>query len=145
MCIVKISSPVILQMWENKYGPVAYPRPFWTWWYLIYTLSSATLPLNVRIIWLDPFYDGSSFYVACVCNHYHRTNQNFRSMMGLTSHISCVYDTFSSYHVSFSLTTSLTMMGLSPGHLVCALFHIPLRIPLVVSVEYFLLVVSVEY
>ena len=42
--------------------------------------------------------------------------------MGLTSHISCVYDAFSSYHVSFSLMTSLTMMGLDPGHLVRSLY-----------------------
>ena len=45
------------------------------------------------------------------------------------------------------------MMGLGPGHLVCALFRflkalfvVPVaQIPLVVSFEYFLLVVLVEY
>ena len=43
--------------------------------------------------------------------------------MGLKSHLSCVYDDFSSYHIPFSSTTSLTMMGLGPGNLVRALFH----------------------
>ena len=66
-------------------------------------------------------------------------------MMGLTSHISCLSDVFSSYCVSFSLMTSLKMMVMGPGHLVRALFHFPLKIPLVVSVEYSPLVVSVEY
>ena len=72
--------------------------------------------------------------------------------MGLASYLSCVYDAFSSYRVSFSLTTSLTMMVLGPGHLVRALYHFPLIITLVVSVEYFQLiesqnplVVSVDY
>ena len=80
--------------------------------------------------------------------------------MGLTRHVSCVYDTFSSYRVSFylissltkmSLMTSLTMMVLGPGHLVCALFNL-LKFPLIVFVECFQLmesqnpvVVSVEY
>ena len=144
LCIVKISSPVILQMWESKSGTGADPRPFLTWWSLIYTLLSATLPLNVRIILSDPLFDGSSFYVACVCNHCHQTNQNRRSMIGLTSHISCVYDAFSSYRISFSSITSLRMMVLGLGHLVCAIFHFPLKILLVVSVKLFQLVMSVE-
>ena len=55
--------------------------------------------------------------------------------MGLTSHILCVYNDFSSYRVSFSLMMSLTMMGLGPGHLVRALFHFHLKNPLVVSVS----------
>ena len=54
--------------------------------------------------------------------------------MGLTSHLSCVYDDFSCYRVSFSSMTSLIMMGLGVSHLVRALFHFPLEIPLVVSV-----------
>ena len=74
--------------------------------------------------------------------------------MGLTSHLSCVYDAFSSYHVYFSLMASLTMMVLGPGHLVRALFQSSVKILLivsvaqnwlVVSVDYFTLVVSVEY
>ena len=117
-------------MWENKSGAGSDPHPFWTWWYLIYTLSSTTFPLNVRIILSDTFYDRSSSYVACVCNHCCRTNQNRRLMMGLTSHLSCVYNTFSYYRVSFSLMTSLTMMGMGPGHLVCALLLFPLKIRL---------------
>ena len=74
--------------------------------------------------------------------------------MGLMSHLSCHSDTYSSYCVSFYFMTSLTMMVLGPGYLVRALFHFPLKIllvmsveycPLVMSVEYFKLVVSVEY
>ena len=50
-------------------------------------LLSATLQLNVRIILSDPFSDLSSFYVACVCNHCCRTNQN-RLTMSLTHPVS---------------------------------------------------------
>ena len=85
-------------------------------------LLSADFPLNVRIIWSDPFPNGSYFYVACVCNHCHWTNYNCCSMMGLMSHLSCVYDAFSFYGVSFSLMTSLMMMVLGPGHQVHAIF-----------------------
>ena len=81
--------------------------------------------------------------------------------MRMMSCLSCVSDTFSSYRVSFSLMTILTMMVLVPGHLVRALFHFPLKscwscqfnivrwlcqfniFLLVLSVEYFLLVMSV--
>ena len=41
---------------------------------------------------------------------------------------------FFSCRVSVSLVTSLTMMGLGPGHLVRALFHFALSIRLVMSV-----------
>ena len=140
-----MSCPVILKMWENKSGAGADPHPFWTWWLLIYILSSATFLLNVRIILPGPFSYGYSFYVVCVCNHYCRTNHNCRSMMGLMSLISCLSDTFSSYCVYFSLIMILTVMVLVPGHLVRALFHFPLKIPLVVSVKYFPLIVSVEF
>ena len=85
-------------------------------------LFLATLTLNVRIIWPDPFSDGSSFFVTWVCNCCHQTNQNHRSMMGLTIQISYVYDALSFYSVSFSLMTSLTMVVLVPGHLVRAFF-----------------------
>ena len=131
LCIVKISLPVIPHMWENKPGAGADPHPFWTWWYLIYMLLLATFPLNVRIIWSDTFSDCSSFYVACVSNHCHWTGETHRSKMGLAIHLSCFYDAFSSYHVSFFLVTSLTMissmtslmmMVLGPGYLVRSLF-----------------------
>ena len=121
------------------------PHPCWTRWSFIYTLLSATFPSNLHIIWLDPFSDWSYFYVACVCNHRHWTNQNRRSMMRLMSHLSCDYEIFSSFWLSFSLMTSLTMMVMGLVHLVRALFYVLLKIPLVMSVEYFLLVVSVEY
>ena len=66
-------------------------------------------------------------------------------MMGLVSHISCLSKTISSFHVSFSLMKRVTMIILGRVHLVRALFHYSLKILLVVSVEYFLLVMSVEY
>ena len=44
-------------------------------------------------------------------------------MMGLTSHLSCLSEVFSSYRVYFSSMMSLTMMGLGPGHLVRVLLH----------------------
>ena len=94
-------------------------------------MLSADLPLNLRIIRLDHFYYGSSFFVACLCNHFHQKNQNRCSKMVLTSHLSYAYDDFSSCRVSFSfisiltkisLMKSLTMMVLGPGYLVCAFF-----------------------
>ena len=63
-------------------------------------------------------------------------------MMGLTSHISCFHNTFSSYRISFSFMTSLKIMVLGPGHLVRAIFH-SLTYPLVVSVAKILFVLSV--
>ena len=93
-----------------------------------------------------------------------RKNHNRRSKMGLTSHLSNAYDTFSSFHVSFSLISSLTkislmtsliMMVLGTGlpenlvYLVCALFYFS-KIPLIVFVDCHVMVtntfvVSVEY
>ena len=96
LCIMKISYTVILQKWENKSGSGSDPHPFWTWWYLIYTISSATFPLNVRIIWWNPFPDYFSSSVACVCNHCNQTNHNFCLTMGLMSHLFCVSNYFSS-------------------------------------------------
>ena len=55
-------------------------------------------------------------------------------MMAMTIHLSCIYDTFSSYRVYFSLMKSLAMIGLGLGHLVESLFHFALAITLVMSV-----------
>ena len=77
----------------------------------------------MRIILSDPLSDRFSSYVVCVCNHCRRTNQNRRSMMGLTSNISCVYDAFSSYRISFYSAMSLTMTSLGSGHLVHVLLN----------------------
>ena len=92
----------------------------------------------MRIILLDPFFNRFSSYVVFACNHCHWKNQNFRSMMDLTSHLSYISDTFYSYRVSFSLMTSLTIMGLDPGHLVRARFYSALIVTLVVLVALFM-------
>ena len=97
-------------------------------------LSSETLLLNVHIILWGPFSGCSSSYVVCVYNHYCRMNQNCCLTMDMTSHLSCLSDDFYFCRVSFSLVMSLIMMGLGPGHLVRALLHFALTIPLVVSV-----------
>ena len=97
-------------------------------------MSSATLPLNVRIILSDPFPDRFSSCVVCVCNHCCGTNQNFRLMIGLTSTLFCAYDSFVSYRFYFSLMKSLKMMDLGLGYLVHAILNSPLVILLVVSV-----------
>ena len=55
-------------------------------------------------------------------------------MMGLPSHLYCIYNNFSSYSVSFSSMSSLKMIGMGPVHLVYPLFHFVLAIMLVVSV-----------
>ena len=71
--------------------------------------------------------------------------------MSLKSPVPCVSDAFSLYHVSFCwaycnfyhlaihicLIMSLTMMGLTPGPLVHALFLFALNIPLVVLLNTF--------
>ena len=77
---------------------------------MTYTLSSENFLLKLRIVLLYPFPDISYLCVAYIYNDCHRTNQNYRSNMGLTSHISYAYDTFSSLCASFSLTLSLMMM-----------------------------------
>ena len=108
-------------------------------------LYSETFPLTLRITWLYPLSDDSSFWVSCVYSYFHQTNQN-RSIMSLTSHVSYVSDTFSLYPASFfwvyfhcyhltyhiCLMMSLTMIGLSSGLLVSALFLFSLMNPLVV-------------
>ena len=63
-------------------------------------------------------------------------NQNRRSKMGLTSHIYCLSNTFSSYHDYFSLMKIMTAVVLGPGHLVRSHFRFSLKIMLVVAVEY---------
>ena len=102
-------------------------------------LLSETLPLNVRIILSDPFPDGPSFYVTCVCSHCCWANQN-HSKTSLTCYVSCISDAFSSCCVSFYLINqncfhstnyfysvmSLTMTGLDPGPMVPALFYFAL-------------------
>ena len=84
------------------------------------------------IILSNHFSNSSSFYVTCVCNHCHWTSLNPRSKMGLTRHLSCFYQVFSFYLVSFSVMMSLTIISSmtsptvifpGPGHLVRALFH----------------------
>ena len=51
------------------------------------------------------------FCVACACNDCHQKNQSCQSKMGLMSHISNAYDTFSSSCFSFSLLLSPMMMS----------------------------------
>ena len=68
---------------------------------MTYTLLSAILLLNLRIILSDPFLDVSSFCIACVYNECHQKNQIRRSKMGLTSHLSNTYDAFSSCFLFF--------------------------------------------
>ena len=54
-------------------------------------LSSAILPLKLRIVWSDPF---SNVYCSCVvyvyndCHLMSRSHQNHHSRTGLTSHLS---------------------------------------------------------
>ena len=73
-------------------------------------LSSENFPLKLRIVLSDPFSDVSYFCVVYVYNDCHQRNQNHRSMMGLTSHLSDAYDAFSSSCASFSMLSSLITM-----------------------------------
>ena len=69
------------------------------------------LPLNLRIVWLDPFPNVSYLFVVYVCNDYHWTNQNHCLKMGWTIHLSDAYDAFSSSCFYFSLVLSLMTMN----------------------------------
>ena len=117
-------------------------------------LLSATFPLDVHIILLDTFSNGSSFYVAYVCSHCHQKNHN-RLPMNLTRSFSCISEFFSSYRsfyinlLEFLFLTNYIYFdeesydggsgSIIPG---MALFHFALGTLLVVFVN--TLVVSVE-
>ena len=73
-------------------------------------MSSAILPLKFRIILSDTFFCISYLCVVYVYNDCHRTNQNHRLKMGLSSHLSDAYNNFSSSCASFSLLLSLMTM-----------------------------------
>ena len=73
-------------------------------------LSSEILPLKLRIVLSDHFSGVSYLCVTYIYNDCHRTNQNHRSKMGLTSHLSDAYDDFSSSCASFSFLLSLMTM-----------------------------------
>ena len=96
----------------------------------------------MHIISSDPFSGGSSFCIVCVCNHCHLKNQDRSSNISLASHLSDAYDNFSSYHVSCSFMTSMTMMGLGLVYLAPAIFLF-LNNPLVMSPDKISFVVSV--
>ena len=110
--------------------------------------SSEILPLKLRIVLSDPFSGVSYICVTYVYNDCHRTNYNHRSKMGLTSHLSDAYDTFSSC-ASFSLLLSLMTMTPTnqmttvqgPGSLPVREFCYVLNYPLIESF-YFCLVES---
>ena len=122
---------------RKKSSAGADTHPFWTWWYLIYTLLSATLLLNVRIIWLDTFSNLFSSYVTCVCNHCHQTNQIRCSMMVLAIHFPCVYDAFLLIAFLFFDDESENDESGSWSSGTCT-FPFPLKKPLVVSVAQYL-------
>ena len=76
-------------------------------------LSSAILPLKLRIIWSGTFSDVSYLCVVYVYNDCPQMNQSHQihhSRTGLTSHIIYAYDAFSSFYFSFFYVLSLTMM-----------------------------------
>ena len=75
---------------EKKSGAGEDPHPFWTLLFLIFTLSSATFPLKVRIIISDPFSDGSSFYVVCVCSHCRQTKPESLENESYASYFMCL-------------------------------------------------------
>ena len=71
---------------------------------------SAILPLKLRIVLSGPLSGVFNICVVYVYNDCHRTNQNDRSKMSRTSHLSDAYDDFSSLCASFSLLLSLMTM-----------------------------------
>ena len=76
-------------------------------------LSSAILPLKLRIIGSDPFFDVSYSCVVYVYNDCPQTNQSHHSQhsrTGMTSHLFYAYDAFSYFYFSIFYVLSLTMM-----------------------------------
>ena len=76
-------------------------------------LSSANLPLKLRIIWSDPFPDVSYSCVVYVyndCPHMNQSHQSHHSRTGLTSHLFYAYDDFFNLYFSFFYVPSLTMI-----------------------------------
>ena len=104
-------------------------------------LSSAIMPLNLRIVLLDPFSYVFYLCVFYVYNDCHRTNQNHRSKMGRTSHLSDTYDAFFSSCASFYLLSILMTMTPAnqmttvqdPGSLLVRAFRYVLNYPLIDS------------
>ena len=104
-------------------------------------MSSAILPLKLRIVLSDPFSYVYYHFVPYIYNDCHRTNQNHRSKMGLTTHLSDAYDAFSSSCAYFSLLLSpmamtptnqmTTVQG--PGSLPVCAFRYILNCPLIKS------------
>ena len=107
-------------------------------------LLSEIFPLKLRIVSSDPFPDVSYRCVTCVCNNCHEKNQSRRSKMGLTSHLSSAYDTFSYSLFYFSLLLSPmtmypmdhTMKVLGPGSLPFRAFLHVLNYSLIVLMDY---------
>ena len=66
---------------------------------MIFDLYAVVSHFVVKVAYnlIGSFSQCLSFCVVCVCNNCHRTNQNCRSRMGMTSHLFDAYDTFSSY------------------------------------------------
>ena len=103
---------------------------------------------------MDPFSDVSYLCVVNIYNDCYQTNQNHRSKMGVTSHLSDAYDAFSSSCISFYLLLSLMTMTTmnetttvqGPGSLLVRDFRYVLNYPLI-EPFYCLLVESylVEY
>ena len=76
-------------------------------------LSSAILPLKLRIIWSGHFSNVSYFcvfYVYNDCPQMNQSHQSHHSRTGLTSHLFYAYDIFTSFYFSFFYVLSLTMM-----------------------------------
>ena len=74
-------------------------------------LSSEIFPLKLRIVLSYPFSGVSYLCVVYVYNDCHQMNQNHRSNMGRTSHLSDAYDDFSSLCAYFYLLSSLMTMN----------------------------------
>ena len=91
-------------------------------------MSSELLPLKLRIVLSDNFSDVSYLCVAYVYNDCHQTNKNHRSKMGLMSHLSDVYNSFSSSCAYFPLLSSpMTMTTTNQMTTVQGLGSLPIR------------------
>ena len=112
---------------------------------MIFDLNAVVSNFAVKVAhnMIGSFSDVSYLCVVYVYNECHRTNQNHRSKMGLTSHLSDAYNAFSSSCASFSLLsivmkmipTNHMMMDQGPGSLLVRVFRYVLNYLLIESFD----------
>ena len=96
---------------------------------MIFDLYNVVRNFSVKVVLSDSFSNVSYFCVAHVYNDCHWRNQNHRSKIGMTSHLSDACDAFSSSCTSFSLILSpMTMTPTNQMTMVQDTGSLPVRV-----------------